>query len=393
MMDDRHKERSFMEIIDYLRIARRRIWVLVLVPVVAAVAAAAFILLQPTQYNARAIVLSSTMVGDTSSPYSGPQGVSQFVAAFNAAAQSPTVRAAVASVTGVTPARQADNVAVGQLGTSSDMTITYTSTKENEVAQVLSATTKQVLTQMFTGRADKAKTERDMAQQSMKDANAALANLNNQYHIADPLRAYQAQLAQVGALQQQQATLRATGNAIGAAALDAPITAAQKVLDGYGPILAAYNDLAAVQQAATNDLTQAQADYRHAVSLQAAAANSDVTYIGDVAPVDRSASLLTTVLPVFGAGIFVAVFLVMILEMLARARRAPAIMADLDEMLRTVSETEPSMDAPPVQGSASPGRRDVFDPRGDDNGERLPSNPGRTDPSEAREPGAVGQNV
>jgi capsular polysaccharide biosynthesis protein len=345
-----------MEIIEYLRIARRRVWILVLVPLMAAVAAAAFILLQPTQYRATATVLSSTMVGDASSPYSGPQGSTQFVAAFNAAVQSPTVRAAVASATGVPATKQLDNITVAQLGSSSDMTVTYTSTNRDEVPQVLSETTKQVLTQMFTGRAEKAKAERDMAVQAVKDANAALANLNNQNHIADPLRAYQAQLGQVDALQQQQATLRATGNAVGAAALDAPIAAAQKTLDSYGPILAAYNDLAAVQQAATNDLTQAQADYRHATSLQAAAANSDVTYVSSVAPIDRSSAFITTVLPVFGAGIFVAAFAVLILEMLAGGRRSPAIIAVDDEMLRTDFATEPNTAEPVLPEPSSPGR-------------------------------------
>ena len=101
-----------MEIIDYLRIARRRWWILVAVPVLAGLAAAALILSAPASYTTTATVSSGALVSSDGSPFSGPQGTAQFVAAFTAASQNPQTRQAVQSQTGVSAADQADGVAV-----------------------------------------------------------------------------------------------------------------------------------------------------------------------------------------------------------------------------------------------------------------------------------------
>ena len=58
-----------MEIIDYLRIARRRWWILVAVPVLAGLAAAALILSAPTSYTSTATVSSGSLVNSEGSPF------------------------------------------------------------------------------------------------------------------------------------------------------------------------------------------------------------------------------------------------------------------------------------------------------------------------------------
>lgn len=367
-----------MEIIDYLRIARRRWWVLVAVPVLAGLAAAALILSAPASYTTMATVSSGPLVNSDGSPFSGPQGTAQFVAAFTAASQNPQTRQAVQAATGVSVGDQTDGVAVTPVGTSSDIQVAFTSGDRKASAAVAQATAKETLKHMVTVRADQAVGTRDRAQQSASDANAAVNALATKYQMADPPKAYQSQLGQVASLQQQQATLRASGNAIGAAAMDAPIAAAKKDLVAFLPILAEYNDLNSRQVAANSDLAQAQAEWRHALALKAAATSDGVVYLGPATPADKKATLVATLPVIIGVGLFLAVLLVLLIEVTTRlrGRKTPAVdeesgAAELDEPAtqpdaHAVNGHESSdADASPVAVSARPSTIDDSDLLGD----------------------------
>jgi len=381
-----------MEIIDYLRIARRRWWILVAVPVLAGLAAAALILSAPASYTTTATVSSGSLVNSDGSPFAGTQATGQFVAAFTAAAQNPRTRQAVQNQTGVSTTDQADGVAIDPVGASSDVQVLFTSGDRKQSAAVAQATAKEALTQMFTVRADQAVATRDRAQQAATDANAAVEALANKYQMADPPRAYQAQLGQVASLQQQQATLRATGNAIGAAAMDAPIAAAKKELAAFLPILAEYNDLNSRQVAASSDLAQSQAEWRHALALKAAATSDNTVYLGPTTPADKQATLVATLPVIIGVGLFLAVLLILLIEVTTRLRRrhtaalaeASAVdeesgaAADHDDPAmgphaHTVNGHEPfDADASPVAGSTRRSSIDDPDILGDGEQEDAP---------------------
>ena len=381
-----------MEIIDYLRIARRRWWILVAVPVLAGLAAAALILSAPASYTTTATVSSGSLVNSDGSPFTGTQATGQFVAAFTAASQNPQTRQAVQTQTGVSAADQTDGVAVDAVGASSDVQVIFTSGDRKLSATVAQATAKQALKQMFTVRADQAVATRDRAQQAATEANAAIDALAQKYQMADPPRAYQAQLGQVASLQQQQASLRATGNAIGAAAMDAPIAAAKKELVAFLPILAEYNDLSSRQVAASSDLAQSQAEWRHALALKAAATSDSTVYLGPTTPADKQATLVATLPVIIGVGLFLAVLLILLIEvttrlrarhMAARIAEAPEFeqesgVAELDEPAtepdtHTVNGHGPlDGDASPAPGSAMPSSIDDSDILGDAEQEAEP---------------------
>lgn len=351
-----------MEIIEYLRVAKRRWWILVLVPVLAAGLTTAFLLLQPTTYSATATVNSGALVGNDGSPFSGTQAAQAFVAAFTAAAENPSVKAQVAQGTGVSASDQTDGVTTTGVGTSSDVQVAYTDTKAQRAQEVVGQTARKALDLMFTSRASAATATRDRALQANKDANAAIAALASKYKIADPPRAYQTALSQVATLQQQQAQLRASGNAAGAAAMDAPIATAQANLAQYLPILSEYNDLAATQAATQQDLATAQAQYRQALSLQSSAQGDSVIYVGPAVAASRVTTLVTTVVPVFAAGIFLGIILVVLVEVVSRLRR----------VAREERETQAAA-AEPVAGSRAARRRgmDEPEPSGDDEDHEL----------------------
>jgi len=310
-----------MEIIDYLRIARRRWWILVAVPVLAGLAAAALILSAPPSYSSTATVSSGSLVNSDGSPFTGTQATGQFVAAFTAASQNPQTRQSVQAQTGVGPTDQADGIEVDPIGASSDLQVIFTSRDRKLSAAVAQATAREALKQMFTVRADQAVATRDRAQETATEANAALDALAKKYQMADPPKVYQNQLAQVASLQQQQATMRASGNAIAAAAMDAPIASAKKGLSAFLPILAEYNDLYSRTVAASSDLTQAQAEWRHALALKAAATSDTTVYLGPTTPDDKKATLVATLPIIVGVGLFLAVLLILLIEVASRLRR------------------------------------------------------------------------
>lgn len=308
-----------MEIIDYLRIMRKRIVLLLLIPLVAAGAAAAYVQTRPDTYRATATVSTVTLVG--TGDFTGTQATSQFVAAFVATATGPIVINDVATQTGVGPFNLNSNLDVDQSGASSDMNVTFTSTKKAVVQEVLAAEVKSTLTAMYQPRAELAKKQLDAASAAVNEATEALAAYTKKIKIADPAQQYQALLSRVNNLVQQQANLRATGYPTAAAALDAPIKSTQDKLVTFTSILQHYDQLSASQKAAIDDLSNAQSAYRQASIQLTAAQSPEIVYTRPTSLVDRTGTLLTLVISAFGAGFLLALILAVAMELLRGAKR------------------------------------------------------------------------
>ena len=174
--------------------------------------------------------------------------------------------------------------------------------------------------------------------------------------------------------------------------MDAPIAAAKKELVAFLPILAEYNDLNSRQVAASSDLAQSQAEWRHALALKAAATSDNTVYLGPTTPADKQATLVATLPVIIGVGLFLAVLLILLIEVTTRlrARHKAAVslrpprstrsqgVAEHDEPAmgpdtHTVNGHEPfDADASPVTGSAMPSSIDDSDILGDAEQEAEP---------------------
>jgi hypothetical protein len=139
--------------------------------------------------------------------------------------------------------------------------------------------------------------------------------------MADPQKAYEAQLNRVNTLAQQQATMRAAGNAVGAAALSAPIASAAAGLDKFGPILTEYNTLVENRSAAASAVTAAQVQLANAKSQFDAADPTQTVFISGARFVDSTETMTRTVIAVGVAAFFLALLIVAMLEVIARGRR------------------------------------------------------------------------
>jgi len=310
-----------MEIIEYLRIARSRKWVLLGVPILAAAATSGIILGAPTTYSATATISPAALVGGAAgNQYNGSQAVSQYVAAFQATASGPAVRHAVSSATNIPTSEIADGTNVQQVGASSAMTITYTDTKAKNVNAALTALTHETLNAMFGSQVDLAQGQVDTATAEITSSEDAILAWEQKSGMVDPDRMYQSKIDQINSMTAQQLTLSANGNKAGAAAAAATLATTRASLPAFGPLLAEYHALTARQAAAHAALATALQSLQQAKGQLGAADPSRVTFIGVQAPDSRTSTLVTTVLPVIGASVFAAIAIVAMLELLSRNR-------------------------------------------------------------------------
>ncbi|MFI2664298.1 Wzz/FepE/Etk N-terminal domain-containing protein [Micromonospora carbonacea] len=312
-----------VEIVDYLRVARRRLWLLVGIPLVAGAAAALVVLLGPQQYAATSYVAAPALVGGSAAQqYTGTQAASQFAAAFAAAVTSPQVVDQVAADTGVPADTLRDGLAVKQVGASSQLTVTYTAADRSTVDPVLAATGERALAFLFASQVGIATDEVKTATDELTTATRAINDWEKANKVSQPDKLYQSTLQEIASLRQQQLQMQAVGNSRGANAAAESISAGQKRLDGLGPKLPDYQALIAQRDSAASALASARQRLQQARAQSQAADPEKVTSVGEVQPVSRVKALVGLVLPVLGAGLLLAVLLVAVLEWLSRSRRA-----------------------------------------------------------------------
>jgi Chain length determinant protein len=322
-----------VEIVDYLRVARRRLWVLLGVPLAAALAVGLFIGLSPQRYTATCYVAAPALVGGAAAQqYTGTQAASQFVAAFKAAVTSPKVLDQVAADTGVATGTLRDGLAVAQVGASSQLTLAYEATRRGTVEPVLTATARRALDFLFSSQVNIATEQVRAASADVTSATAAIAGWEKTNKVSQPDKLYQATLTEIADLRQQKLSMEAVGNSRAVAAATAALDAAQKRLDALGPKLPDYQSLLAQRDAATGALSQARQGLQGARAQAQAADPAQVASVGDVRAVSRVRALATTVPPAAAAGLLLAVLLVVVLELLSRRAR-PATAAGAPPVL------------------------------------------------------------
>ncbi|SCL55450.1 Chain length determinant protein [Micromonospora yangpuensis] len=345
-----------MEIVDYLRVARRRLWILLGLPLVAAAVAASVVLLGPDRYAGTSYVAAPALVGgNAAQQYTGTQAANQFAAAFAAAVTSPQVLDQVSTDTGVDAGILRAGLKVEQVGASSQLTLTYTATARDSVAPVLAATGQRALAFLFTSQVAIATDEVKAATDELTTATKAINEWEKTNKVSQPDKLYQATLQEIASLRQQRLQMEAVGNGRGAAAASEAITAGQKRLDGLGPKLPDYQALLAQRDTASGALANARQGLQQARAQSQAADPAQVVSAGQVQPVSRTRAVTGLVLPVSGAGLLLAVLLVAMLEQLSRNRSTAARAAVADG---------PAAGTPAAIGPAPATGRAVPYPRG-----------------------------
>lgn len=314
-----------VEISDYLRIIRRRLWILILIPLLAGGAVAALLLRQPPTYSAIATVAAPALVGGSqTNQYSGANGTKAYVANFSAAVTAPVIVNRVATQTGVLPGKVTDGLSVAPIGESSLLRVTYQTHNKDKAVPVAKAAASDTIEFLFQTQVTLAQRTLTEAQASVAKADAALQNFYKSGGGVLPDEQFRTTLGQIAALQNSQASQTAAGNTSAAASLGAQIATLQTKLAQLSPRVTEFQNLTDRKTTALTQLNNVQQVVESARAQSAAANPAEVVSLNKVKPVSRSAALLKAVLPAAGAGLFLAVGIVFLLEVLRRRPRPAA---------------------------------------------------------------------
>jgi capsular polysaccharide biosynthesis protein len=144
-----------MEIAEYLRIIRKRIWVVVLIPVLAVAVAIPLVLSRPARYAATATVAGPLLTARApGSPYRTSNGAQQFVADFVAAVSIPSVVDATAQTAHAPQDEIRSNSSATPIGQSSLVEVRYESTDASSAGAVVKELSLQTLEYLLRPAAD-----------------------------------------------------------------------------------------------------------------------------------------------------------------------------------------------------------------------------------------------
>jgi hypothetical protein len=310
-----------VETIDYLRVARQRLVILLVVPLISGLAVAGYVYLKPALYTSSALVGAPALVGgSTTNQYNGAQGVLQFVSAFQAAGESAVVLQKVAAATKVTPASIDAGLTIAQTGSSSIMRVTFEGRDKTRVDKVAQLTATETLHYLFGSQVTLAQHRVDDATNALAKIDADMAVVAKASGAVQPDQLYQSKQQQVINLQQQQLQLQAGGNTAGAASVASQIASVKRELAQLAPFVTKYVPLSKQRDSAAALLATAQGVLLQAKSQAEAADPARVLTMTATHPSDKAPLYWQKVLPAVGAGFFLAALLVAAAELLRRRR-------------------------------------------------------------------------
>jgi capsular polysaccharide biosynthesis protein len=312
-----------VEIDNYLSVIRRRLWILVLVPLLAAGGAAAWLLRNGPQYEATATVAAPTVLGtSTVSPYLGGGGSKAFVADFRAAITSPLIVVKVAEETGAAPADIKNGIVAGPIGDSSLVQVTYRTSEEAQAAPVAQSAASHTIRFLFQTQVTLAGKTVAEAQKAIDKVNRELSDFYKKTGQVLPDEAYRIKAQQVSDLEREQASAGAGGETTTASALESRIDNSKQELAALAPQVAEYQSLVDHKTQALTRMNLLEEGLERARAQYNAADPKAVVTVGPTEKVDVVPELVRTVVPAFAAGLILAVCIVVLLELMTRRDRA-----------------------------------------------------------------------
>ncbi len=308
-----------MESVEYSR-SRRRLWWVVVVPLVAVLAAAAWAYQADRSWSAVATVdpVLTGATGATGS--SGGLDGDEYVSAFQALATGAAVRAGVVEATDASSEQLADGVRVAQDGDSTGLQVTYTANDRDQVGPVLEAVTRLTLERVFQGEVDQAAAAVERAQGQVTAADTALTEFGTRTGVADAGRAYASQLTQLNTLEARRVDASASGDDDRADELAAEVATTRETLATYVPLLGEYDALAADRDAAQGRLDDARERQEQAVEMVAAADPASTVFVGEPRQDSLGIALLRTAGVAGAVALVLCLLLASMIETLARTR-------------------------------------------------------------------------
>jgi capsular polysaccharide biosynthesis protein len=302
-----------VEIGSYLSVIRRRLWILVLVPLLAAGGVVAWQLRQGSLNEATATVAAPTVLGtSTVSPYLGGGGSKAFVADFRAAITSPLIIVKVAEETGAQPTDIKNGIVAGAIGDSSLVQVTYRTDKENQAAPVAQSAASHTIRFLFQSQVTLAGKTVAEAQKAIDKVNRELSDFYKKTGQVLPEEAYRIKAQQVSDLEREQAS---------AGGLESRIETSRQELAALAPQVAEYQSLTDRKEQALTRMNLLEEGLERAQAQYNAADPRAVVTVGPTEKVPVLPELVKTAVPAFAAGLILAVCIVVLLELATRRDR------------------------------------------------------------------------
>lgn len=340
-----------MEIADYLKVARRSLWVLLVVPLGAALLAGLVAVKAPPTYQATATV--DIPLGDGKSPYAGSHGQVLYVDDFRNAVTSGPVISAVSSQTQVPETKLVGDLQVKQVGDSSVMTISFTAPDKSLPSAVVEATATATLDRVLQTQYDVS----NPALQAALDARQPLldrqAELAKQTGGVPPDKAIRELHREINSLQRQRHNLEAQG--VGGstlAAVNAQLRAARARLVKYQPLSVEYQQVKTELSAANQAVTKQSQVVQAIKVLQEAAQSPNAVTVTPAKRKPKLPPVISASVAAAAAGAFLALGIIAVMELGARRRRLRSESRAADGA--EIDEAQIPVDTdPPVAGDST----------------------------------------
>ena len=329
-----------MEVVDYLRLARRRLWIIVMIPLLAAAGVLGFWQLSPQTYEATAYVFAPEALAGSGAQFSGPAGIASWVSEFSATAVSPRVVHRAARASGVPSVAITQGLKVTQVQQSGQLQISFAWTKrsmaERVVKQCAESTPKQLVAPLVA-----------QARRALTGAHASLAAVTQNMLAASstwghtrPDLLYAQRLNVLVGLENARPTIKA-GDISTRREADARISRVRAQVANLQQDVIQFQNLNARRQAATMVLARAQEGLQTA-RAQLVGARGSVSML-PTRPAQTSASLVKGLVSAVIAGLVIALCAIAGLELFRSsgdASRHPARPEDTNERARATGHDD-----------------------------------------------------
>lgn len=312
-----------MEIKDHLASIRRRLWIILLVPLLAGAATVGLVLKKPQTYQATATVAVPGVVGGQDGQFSGSTGNRAFVANFVAVVQSRAIAEAVAAELEIPSGDIIGGTRTTPIGDSSIVAVTYRTERKDEAERVVTALAAKSVNFMFDPRqgiaaAAMAQEAVDEANQAVGAAQAAIDAFVAETKLANPAQDYQIKAQQISALEQQAVETGAQGEADAAARIGAAAVAMKPQLVALGTQVARYATLVEAKQRSLAQLDEARRAQANRLTAPTSVDPASAVSVSAVRAASRTRDATQKGLAAFAAALFLVLLAVSTLESVFR---------------------------------------------------------------------------
>jgi len=309
-----------MEISEYLPMVRRRLWILVVVPVLAALVGLVAFAGAPRTYSSSVEVAAPTTAENTTTG-----AVTVFVSSFTELLTTQPVIDRVSSETGASRARLRSGLSAGAVGGSSLIKVTYTSTRRQEVQAAVESATRATLDLVSAPQAAAAASALKVAQDRYQAARDALERYASGSGGGLPDDQYRQKLANLSALRLAATSARLDLAIPKANGLDAQIPVAERDIAELLPKVVRYDQLQDTVRQASDALANALIHEQDAKGQLVAHQSTTTLKTATPQAQNRVAALLRSVGVLAAVGLIAACLLVAFLELTeaSKARRRP----------------------------------------------------------------------